>query len=186
MLAEIVSLLDEGLVEPATFDEAQALLAAGVAPETLCDVPIYAASVVWHARKRFDFDDNGDGERAILLVAHNEFGEPHDLVAFTMAEPDRTATLHGRAFGLGEDNIGNPGTYALDGELKVSRTPLGWLRDGGRGLWIADPKETWRRLADCPRIRAEDLEHGIELEKALRPPWPRVDVRIPAPLKEVA
>ncbi len=79
------------------------------------------------------------------------FEQDNDCVFWCPATGELT-TWHHRAFALGEDNIVNAGTYALDGYLTIYRDPLEWLRDEGRGIVILDWSRAFDMLRDAPRI----------------------------------
>ena len=62
----------------------------------------------------------------------------------------------GRAFALGEDAIGNPGTYSFDCNLNIWPDPLMWLRAKCDGCVILDWRRAWSCLQDAPRIAVHE------------------------------
>lgn len=96
------------------------------------------------------------------------FEEDEDFVFWHPSE-DRLATAEGRAFALGETDITNAGTYALDGWLSVWPSPLAWLRAGRRGIVIVDWDRVFDRLRDCPRILGETVQLAERIDTLMHP-----------------
>jgi hypothetical protein len=80
------------------------------------------------------------------------FEETSEDVVFWAPKTNEFATLFGRAFALGEDNITDATTYQFDANLHVYADVLSWLRDGGRGVVILDWARAFDRLRDAPRV----------------------------------
>lgn len=118
---------------------------------------------------RFDFDDGEESEPAIVVEVLGEDGETVlDISAWPAASPARVRTLLGRAPMLGLAAAVNPSTYFLERPLCVFRSALDWLRAGGRGCVLLDPRAGARVLRDAPgRIAAEDTAHAVELRAAI-------------------
>jgi hypothetical protein len=95
-----------------------------------------------------------------------------DLIAWS-PKSGRIGTRLGRAFALGEDQIGVDGFGTTGLALPVHRTPLGWLRESRRGMVIAD----WELAAYALRdliLSAQDEAHRGELTSRLTPRGPRI------------
>lgn len=124
---------------------------------------------------RFEFSDpphSDDAVRGLIIVARAEGGEPLDLVSWS-PRSDRLATYHGRPAILGAHQLDEP---RFDDPLPVHRGALPWLQAGRHGVVILDPGRAWR-LLDGEALAAADVEHGLELRRALQPPAPRIVVR---------
>ncbi len=96
--------------------------------------------------------------------------EPIDLVAWYPKAPARWWLRRNIAVLLGEIEIVHAEVY---GEaIQVHKAPLDWLKAGGDGIVIlADPADAFPYLRGI-KIVAEDVAHGMELERCLRPPEP--------------
>lgn len=131
--------------------------------------------------KLFDFATPGieDSAKALVFVARDRCGDPRDLVAWA-PRGHRVASHYGRAALLGEHELDAP---RLAGPLRVHRDVLSWLQAGRTGVVIIDRRRAWRALEGVT-VAAEDLEHGLELRKALTAPAPRIVV--PAPVERAA
>ncbi len=157
-------------------EELDALRAAGVTKEVLAteDYFVKGARVTWRPRRRFDL---GGDSRALIVAARDCVGNVIDLIAWPPARPERWARYEGQAFCLGEAAMADA---ALSGAvLPVVRSPVSWLAMAGRGIVILDPAEAWRRLGQVPRLAAEDLAHGRELERLIEPPRPMAEILVP-------
>lgn len=110
---------------------------------------------------RFDYDRRADPD----WLAFEEEG---DFVFWRPAD-GAVATAYGRSFALGEENIYNPGTYALDGWLEVFPTPLGWLQANRRGIVIVDWSRIFERLRDAPRILGATVPIAETIETLMHP-----------------
>lgn len=95
-----------------------------------------------------------------------------DLVAWSPGD-DRLATRLGRGGALGQGQLGIDGLGTTDRALPIWRSPLDWLRDGRRGVVIADPTMAAHLFAGTI-LQAEDKAHAAELSDALRLPPPTV------------
>ncbi|WP_424362965.1 hypothetical protein [Methylocystis parvus] len=114
---------------------------------------------------------DGKHVAALVMACFNEFGDLHDLVAFSLRS-GRIATYTGRASMLGAENCFRP---RIDLEtptgksppLRVHATIAGWLRSGRDGVFIFRPQAAAPLLqlvgplaVDCPvfaRKLAEQL-----------------------------
>lgn len=96
-----------------------------------------------------DADETGQ-----LFVAFYE-DAPEDCVCWC-PRTNELATLFGRAFALGEDNIKDASTYSFDSHLHLYPDVLSWLRDGGRGVVVLDWSRAFDRLRDAPRIAVSE------------------------------
>ena len=104
--------------------------------------------------------------------------EPIDLVAWFPGEPARWWLRRGTAVLLGEIEVVCAEVY--DEPIQVRRTPLDWLKAGGDGIVILADPATASLYLRAIKIVAEDVSHGLELERSLRPPvidLPRIFVR---------
>ena len=98
--------------------------------------------------------------------------EPVDLVAWHPKVPARWWLRRGIAVLLGEIEIVHAEVY--DEPIQVHRTPLDWLKAGGDGIvLLTDPADAFSYLRGL-KIVAEDVSHGLELERRLRPPVPEL------------
>lgn len=119
------------------------------------------ARVRFEPPRQFEF---GGRVLAAVIEALDEGGAVRDLVAWPVSRPDKAASLFGRAGMVGERALFDPATFLFDAPLVVHRTPLDWLRAGGRGCAVVDPGRAGRLLLDVPgRIAAQDDAHGAEL-----------------------
>jgi len=147
---------------------------AGVANRTLADPRCFvkSAPVVPAEHGRFDFD--ADGREVALVACLDLFEEVTDLLAFLPLQPERMRRYTGRATFLGEHVVANPATCAVGEPLRIFRTPMSWLRAGGKGAVILDPGAAWRPLLDVPAIAGEDREHARALSDIRTPPMCRI------------
>jgi hypothetical protein len=97
------------------------------------------------------FDETPAGKP--FLAFHEEV--PDDMVLWCPSTGE-LATLFGRAFALGEDNIVNAATYAFDTHLHLFADPMDWLRDGGNGAVVIDWSRAFDRLRDAPRLAVDE------------------------------
>ncbi|MBR1197808.1 hypothetical protein JQ574_17570 [Bradyrhizobium sp. AUGA SZCCT0158] len=136
--------------------------------------PVLADRVVFE-RKFFVFADDADetGELAFTFAVISNAGFI-DIVAWHPTT-DRLATWFGHAFALGERQVHHPNP--LFSGLPVFRSPIGWLRNGRRGIVIVRDNFARTVLARVPLLIAEDEEHQRDLEKVLPVnPGPRIIV----------
>lgn len=81
------------------------------------------------------------------------FEETSDDLVLWHPQTGAVNSLAGRAFALGEDNIGNAATYAFDNYLAVHADPLEWLRDRSRGIVVLRWELAFDLLHGAPRLR---------------------------------
>lgn len=114
-----------------------------------------------------------------------------DVVAFLPNRPAVFAPLSRRAWALGADRAMSPNRIGDDPDrlppVRVYRTPLAWLRGSTtEGLVILDAERARDELWHVGRIAGEDVEHGHELQRLMRPPrWPG-EVLVPQSKGEAA
>lgn len=78
------------------------------------------------------------------------------------------ATEFGSVFALGQENIRNPGITALGGWLHINSSPLEWLQQGRKGLFILRWEWAFEQLRDVARVAVPE-EMVDRYEKAMRP-----------------
>ena len=119
---------------------------------------------------------DGDGLEVTILPCFDG-GKTADLLAFTSNEPGRWWLRLGLAAYLGGDALGDT---VMDEPVRVFKTPLAWLWAGAPadGLVVLDHDTARRELALCC-IVAEDLAHGLELDRLLTIPAQRPQIRVP-------
>lgn len=111
------------------------------------------------------------GQRAIIVPAHNPFGEIIDLIAFRMDTPRSFWPLTGMAMALGEDQIDR--AAALGEPLIVHECPLEWLRAGRRGCVVVDWAHYWPfYLGAVPALQFEDREFAARAVDLMQRPVP--------------
>ncbi len=156
-------------------DEMAALRHAGIADHTLSQPATFvkACCAAFLARRRFEFA--ADGQRAFVIAVRDAGSDVIDCVAWPVGAPEEWARLYGRAFCLNPALLA-PLAGAMDLAIRAYRHPQSWLAGHGRGICILDPPAAWHQLASVNTILAEDLEHGSEIEKMLRPPRPHTRV----------
>jgi hypothetical protein len=139
--------------------------------------PILSDRVVFREGGLFDFCHQGIPDDSVPVFTIAVFGLAGitDIAAWEPAS-NRLALWLGRGFALGETEIWAP---RLKGEiLSIWRSPWGWLRSGRQGVVILRPRAAPFYLDHLPAVLAEDLDHGEDLEKVLRPPQPRTKIFI--------
>lgn len=149
-----------------TRDELSHLRRIGVDPGAPVPLRILGISEDDPAPGRFRFEDGG---KPHIIAPVVQRGEHVDLVAFG-SKPDRPAmTLDGVAWALGGDSL----TAAMDigDAIRIYRHPIEWLRAGGCGACFVDWITARAHLAEFEhaRLEAEDLQHSVELRRALQP-----------------
>ena len=133
----------------------------------------------------FDFDAECAGE-PVLIFACEDQGEVVDLVAWSARE-NILATWRSTAFALGDlDQCFNPATWFADGMLQIHRTPLDWLKAGGDGIVILNPKLCWAYLRNVPRLAFADISLARQIKAWLLPPEPQTEFLIEQSIKEIA
>ena len=102
-----------------------------------------------------------------------------DLVAWRLRDPERWWFRRGEpALMLGRDNL--EVAAWLESPIKVFRTPLGWLRNGCRGVVLINRNGLESAFIGVRHLDAEDLEHGRELRDWLHTPPPILsEIRVP-------
>jgi len=143
------------------FERFKWLLDRGVPIATLIELtPIRLA-----IGKRADdgrFDESPDGSPWLV------FPEEEDVV-YWQPRTGALATWNGRAFALGDDAIGNPGTYSFDCHLNLFADPLDWLRAKRDGIVVLDWSRAYSRLQDCPRIAVTE-SLVFQYRRHMKPP----------------
>ena len=114
--------------------------------------------------------DNPLSPEAADPIATKSTGEIVDLLAFHPAQPHRWALRTGVAEWLGAIEP----QYLEPEPVQVWRSPLSWLRAGGKGLVLLSHSSTdrYRILSGCRCIIAEDAAHAAELRQVVSQPWP--------------
>lgn len=165
-----------------TLREFKWLWRQGIAFDALVrPLPIGAANVRFTSRS---FEIAEDGERALTLPMIDA-GEVVDLAAW---QP-KTKTLKGwagRGFALGQEEIFNPGVYAMDGALHVHETPLEWLRAGRTGIVIVRPSLSHAYLAGRERLAFDNAAFARRVKGWMRPPKARAELLVATKTDEAA
>ena len=118
---------------------------------------------------RFDFAPAGHDEALMgfIIEAFDADDETViDLVGWPIDRPDQAVSMFGRIGLLGIANAMNPASYFLDTPLQIARTPLGWLRAGGRGACVIHPRRAAFEIVDASQMGAiagEDRAHTRDL-----------------------
>ncbi|NTI22271.1 hypothetical protein G6M87_10425 [Rhizobium rhizogenes] len=103
------------------------------------------------------------------------FAQRNDVILWNLAS-GQFATWNGRAFALGEDQIGDAATCALDHCLNIFADPMTWLRASCDGIVVTDWTQAFDRLRDVSRV-AVDADILQRYHKAMVPKrLPRVFV----------
>ncbi len=132
------------------------------------DWPVNAARVTYKAG-RFDVVHPGHvGENALTFLVADTF-DYVDIAAWSPLSR-RIGLWLGCGFALGQDQIFNPATYALEGTLRVHRTPLQWLIADRDGIAIIDPAKTYSFLRGTPRLSFSDADYGRTVRGWMKPP----------------
>ena len=158
---------------PVILDTAAYVKAQGIDPR-LVEAHAGTASLLscsFDGAGYFDFDP--DGEACLVFeILDEDAATTIDLCAFAVATPQRFGTAMGNAPALGLTNITNAASWAFGTVMPIHRTPLGWLRDGGRGVVILDHRHAPAALGRAlGKLLAEDEAHALSLRGALcRPP----------------
>jgi hypothetical protein len=155
------------------------LRAQGVHPDALSlpDLPCAASIIFSDHAPLFEFADEAAEEptsKALIFLERSGFGEPVDLVAWTLKPRPRLASWLGSSV-LGADLLDAVWRLAERGALPIWRSPLGWLRAHRDGVVIVDGSSAAvaLRAAGGP-FMAEDFAHAAELRRLLRPPEPSI------------
>lgn len=138
--------------------------------------PVRAGHVEFLPGGRFEFEQHRrlsievKAVRAFLILIEDEMGDAIDIAAWS-PHLEKVALWRGIAWAIGQDQALAP---RLTDELPVWRDPLGWLREGRRGLVLLRPMAAAPVLDDAGPLAAEDRQHGIELRAALTRKGPRI------------
>jgi hypothetical protein len=154
------------------------LRAQGVHPDALAlpTLPC-AASIVFCDLSLYEFADEASEEpttKALIFLERNGFGEPVDLVAWTLKPRPRLASWLGSSV-LGADSLDGVWRPAERQALPVWRSPLSWLRAHRDGVVIVNGAAAAVALSAAGGpFMAEDFDHAAELRRLLRPPEPSI------------
>jgi hypothetical protein len=142
---------------------------------------VTADRVVFSGGAAFDFarDVGEDNAVCSLIIGVLGIDGLVDLVAWE-PKSGRMASWLGRAFALGEAQLGPPHLEPLP----VWRCPTNWLRASRRGIVIVRPEIAWSRLASM-HLLAEDVEHGVELRRLIEPPRVSTQIFVPCPCRKL-
>jgi hypothetical protein len=144
------------------------LLDQGVSAETLEAEPCSIAATKVRFEGRF-FIPDPDGEQALVFRAIDR-DQVIDLIAWS-PHSDKIGLFLGLAFCLGDqDQLYNPASWFAGGGLNIYRSPLEWLRANHRGIVIVDRKQAYAMLRRVPRLLVDDIAHGEQVKRWLRPP----------------
>lgn len=97
-----------------------------------------------------------------------------DIIAWTTDKPDQWYFRRGEhGLVLGDDNLGRADLFREP--IRLHRTPLDWMRAAGDGACLLDHSPgVLERLRAVGEIIADDLDHGLEIERRLQQPAPTV------------
>lgn len=184
--------IDSGSMSPefivGTFT-AQALLSAsdvnvfkrgGIPAETLRKPALIRTGRVVFTANGFElaryYHQETEGEQAYLFIVTDGQGRACDIVAWTLGS-GRVATWLNQAWALGQETIYQPRLTDHRG-LHVWRSPWGWLRASRNGIVPIRVSAVPFQLDCAGPLIAEDVPHGLELQKMLTPAMPRILVAI--------
>jgi hypothetical protein len=154
-------------LEPLNQGQIDQLLGAGITTTTILWPSVVMATRGTRAHDgRFDYHPRARPDWLAFIETDDCVFCPFDRLD---DEAPPFATAEGRAFALGEDNIGNAGTYAFDGWLHVHATPLAWLQAGRRGIVIVNWDRIFNCLRDCPRILGETQLIAQRIDTLMHP-----------------
>jgi hypothetical protein len=148
----------------------------GVERKILEKVSMHEGTVVWAEANRFEFVQlcrscgSGEGVPAFVIPIHDFEGRLVDLVAWD-SPAKRVGTWLGLGWALGQSSVLR--AHLSEG-LPVHRTPINWLRGGGKGVVIIDAHKARGYLCDAGPLIAEDPKHRRALNAALALPLPRI------------
>jgi hypothetical protein len=113
--------------------------------------------------------DNPLSPEAADPVATVQGGDIVDLLAFSVAFPQRWAFRTGAATWLGAVDP----QYMGPEPTPIWRSPLRWLGNDCRGLVLLsrDRRDRYRVLTSLDAVVAEDEGHAAELRKLFEQPW---------------
>ena len=146
------------------------LLALGVPRATVAE--LRRNDWGWGIVKAVDVGDGlyrpGDGPLNLVLPVFDD-GDLIDLVAFRSGSPGDWKLRTGLGLALGLEHGWE--RHQWDDEVKLSLTPLGWLRNGCDGLCIVDwDAPDISMLASVPSIICPTRESAAHLRQALTRP----------------
>ncbi len=172
-LARQVPLLDEllGALAAPTPEQDQTLIKLGVSADIMWFV---GAAKIRPSDSLHELDPDGEPAWVIPCI---DGGNTVDLLAFKRDEPGRWWLRLGVCAFLGGDALGD---VVMDEPVRAFKTPLSWLRAGAPadGLVVLN-WDTVRRELIYHNLIAEDIEHGVELERRLSIPAQRPQIRVP-------
>jgi hypothetical protein len=161
--------------------EVEGLDRMGVPMSALMGPPPLKAGYVVFGQHGFEFEQHCppgvEGMLALIFLILNRQGEAWDMVAWC-SRTGQLASWLGRAWAIGEETIYRP-RLSDHGALPVWRDPLRLLQANHEGIVIVRPRAAALYLEDAGPLLAEDALHGLELEKLLTRPRPRILVRVP-------
>jgi len=167
------------VVRQATIDN---LLAKGIPPLAIGNASPTGdvlKQVRGHCHSDGYFDEAEDGEMHVAILTYNQLYDPVDVVCWH-PRSGAVGTQFGRAFALGAEQIGNPGSSVFGQGVLVHCSVLNWLKAERTGIYIIRRKLAFDELRDLPAITAENRQHGHELKALLQPKrLPKILVRKP-------
>lgn len=173
---EIIEIFRAATLMP-TQAQLDALIAKGCSPWSLAGAPntgelgIAFGKIERTGDSRFDFAE-GDGERALLVPAINEFGDVVDIICATKS--GFVGTWDGRCPVLG---IRNAIGARIDEAVTIHETVLGWLVGERAGLVVIDHARAAAALDGLGPFRAAGgVAHGLRLQAILTPRPPKIVV----------
>ena len=138
---------------------------------------IALCQVRWFPERRFEFDDAGT--TAAVIFALDQYGNPADLISWSIKDPTKFAPMFGTVPMLGHYQLA--GFDRDEIPVRVFRSPLTWLQHRCRGTVIVDADRARLYLgAAFGPILAEDRDHAADLRRLLKR---QVDVAPPAPTR---
>jgi hypothetical protein len=150
------------------------LKSLGVSVDALCEPELPAfASIVLHG-DCFEFSEDDPGEQAteaMLFLAHNDVGEPADIVAW-LPKSDRLASWWSIP-ALGMEALGEP-RLDPDGALPVFTDPVKWLIGGRDGLLVINFRNAAHILRDASPLRACSAREAERIRNLIAAAPPRV------------
>ena len=140
----------------------------GITASQIGRVYMLRDKVVFLSSTAFEFlryCPSGDEEtvEAYIFMAGDSSHHWVDLVAWH-PKTKRLASLMGRVAMLGEEHALAP---RLSEGLRVHRDPLPWIRDGGRGVVLIEPRMACALLRDAGPLVVEKVAEAAALHEAL-------------------
>jgi len=134
-----------------------------------------AGGVVWangHFSGRY-FEPDPTGQR-VMALSISRGNRIIEIVAFDKAH---FGSLYGDiAFALGEEHLINPPVFS--DPINIHPHPIQWLRNHCDGIVILRHQDVWFQLANYENLSCENVAHGRELERLLKPPPPRAKILV--------